>query len=49
VQEVVTDSYNKSFGLALWVVFGTYEDGKPTENCLEEIRMSDIGRVIKGR
>jgi hypothetical protein len=49
VQEVVTDSYNKSFGLALWVVFGTYEDGKPTENCLEEIRISDIGRVIKGR
>ncbi len=48
VQQLVTDSYHKSFALALWAIFGTYEVWKQSENCLDEIRMSDIGRVIKG-
>lgn len=48
VQQLVTDSYQTSFSLALWAIFGTYEKWKPSENCLEDIRMSDISRVIKG-
>jgi hypothetical protein len=48
VQQLVTDSYHKSFSIALWAMFGTYEVWKPSENCLEDIRMSDISRVIKG-
>ena len=48
VQKLVTDSYHKSFSLALWAIFGTYQEWRPSENCLDDIRMSDISRVIKG-
>lgn len=47
VQKLVTDSFQKSFWIASWAVFWTYEAWKPAESCLEDIRMSDISRIMK--